>query len=128
MYWVTPAKTGSSLYMAGYVIGQNGSIDRDEILLEGVPRRLTWVSNDGDYSSDGGKVNHGGYVQIDRLYSGTMFLGRHDKKINFGGAEVIINAGGSPGWSFKGLDRWLFEEEDMGKPIPVWISTEPPPY
>ena len=115
--------------MAGYVIGQNGSIDRDEILLEGVPRRLTWVSNDGDYSGDGGKVNHGGYVQIDRRsYSGTMFLGRHDKKINFGEAEVFINAGGSPSWSFKGLDRWLFEEEDMGKPIPVWISTEPPPY
>ena len=57
----------------------------------------------------------------------TLYLGRQDKKINYGSATPRdAGAGNIRYYDFSG--GWIFTEEDIGKPIPVWISTAPPPY
>ena len=56
----------------------------------------------------------------------TLYLGRSDIKRSFGSSKGS-NQGyeRATGFAFSGN---LFTEEDIGKTIPVWISTEPPPY
>ena len=56
-----------------------------------------------------------------------LYLGRQDKKINYGSATPH-NAGASNAKYYYFSGGWIFSEEDIGKSISVWISTEPPPY
>ena len=56
----------------------------------------------------------------------TLYLGRSDIQRSFGSSKGS-NQGylRATGFIFSGN---LFNEEDIGKTVPVWISTEPPPY
>lgn len=54
-----------------------------------------------------------------------LYLGRSDKRINFGTPYLGSETSGYASWQVR---QNLFEEEDVGKEIPIWLSYTPPPY
>ena len=133
MFWVTPDRhpddSVTSPSLAGYsnLSGyppNYGLIGRDEIDIGGTIRKIAIVNNfffkDGIYD-----------LSVAISYSGVdspIYLGRHDKREAFHFSGSNLHASGiHMVYHFSGTG-WMFNEEDIGKPIPVWISTEPPPY
>ena len=133
MFWVTPERNpngvDTELLLAGYnqLSGyppNYGLIDRDEIDINGTIRKIYIVTNlfikDGAYDST---------VTISYTRGDSpIYLGRHDKREAFRFSSSNLHENGlDMVYHFSGTG-WIFNEEDIGKPIPVWISTEPPPY
>ena len=131
MFWVTPALGALGLSDAGYSNPDNGypqgSIDTTNIMVQNASFPILYVLNNMEAQDQSHK---GDPIQLVRLAGESkaiLYLGRHDKKTNFGVCSPSFD-GSKTNYVFQNVYARLFEEEDIGKPIPVWISTEPPPY
>ena len=56
-----------------------------------------------------------------------LYLGRQDLRRSFVFDFSTFNSNTNTS-AFNFIGHLFDESEDIGKPIPVWISTEPPPY
>ena len=95
-----------------------GSIDNDSIRISDVSYTIRGIYQDNE-NGLGATLKVHGYLDPATM----LYLGRSDTKVNLGTPYVITGKGGTARWY-----GTIFDIEDVGKEIPIWLSTTPPPY
>lgn len=102
----------------GYSRNMYGNIDRDTVKFSDYQYHINGIRQDNE-SGIGISLILDSF--IDQTTS--IYLGRSDTKVNFGTPYIILESSGIVNWQGN-----LFTAKDVGKEIPIWLSTTPPPY
>ena len=102
----------------GYSRNMYGNIDRDTVKFSDYQYHINGIRQDNE-SGIGISLILDSF--IDQTTS--IYLGRSDTKVNFGTPYIILESSGIVKWQGN-----LFTAKDVGKEIPIWLSTTPPPY
>lgn len=130
VFWVVPQRTPDSqsdddISLCGYSVVSSptyGAIDKDQIEIDAGIKKITFVTNGVDKEELRKTSVAIRYIEA----TVNLYFGRHDKRKRFAFESSNPHANGVD------MVYWFtdsaFGKEDIGKPTPVWISTEPPPY
>ena len=109
-------RTGYMIY--GYDDRNYGSIDTNAVNIPGLRGTIDSLRYDKE-SGLGSSLILAGFIDK----GASIYLGRSDTKVNFGTPYLILDEQGTAKWSGE-----LFTWQDVGKEIPIWLSSSPPPY
>ena len=132
VFWVTP-EPGEDNFgepiegYAGFLKDHYGSIEPNTFEYGGRSFEVNSVINSRSIAeaTKGQPISN---IQfIGDLRGVVIYLGRHDLRKSFVLTFSSFNDQTNTSW-FDYSEPLFDEKEDIGKPIPVWISTEPPPY
>nr|DAV25824.1 MAG TPA: hypothetical protein [Caudoviricetes sp.] len=104
----------------GYSRNMYGNIDRDTVKFSDYQYHIDDIRQDNER---GIGINLILDSFIDQTTATSIYLGRSDTKVNFGTPYMILESSGIVNWQGN-----LFTAKDVGKEIPIWLSTTPPPY
>lgn len=113
---VTVALISEILSAYGYTENVGGDISPKELTLGSYVKTVTLLGQSPSVLALS--------VDSNIKNSETVYVGRADLRKFIGSFSNMEN---SSGWS-GGFTELLFTAEDVGKEIPIWLSTTPPPY